>query len=159
MSNSDEIFLLFLPWNLLRRFLLVTIILLLGTVYSGMTLLTQYFDTSPEWLLGILFSVGIAFCLVNFKAIQGSFLCAKILKYYALFLALICLPSFIILQGSGYHIATITNIAFMLLSFYLIKGNKYQSLIKYQYNFFKDIKDARIAVEKEMAKGNKKKKK
>lgn len=159
MSNSDEIFLLFLPWNLLRRFLLVTIILLLGTVYSGMTLLTQYFDTSPEWLLGILFSVGIAFCLVNFKAIQGSFLCAKILKYYALFLALICLPSFIILQGSGYHIATITNIAFMLLSFYLIKGNKYQSLIKYQYNFFKDIKDARTAVEKEMAKGNKKKKK
>jgi len=159
VSNSDEIFLLFLPWNLLRRFLLVTIILLLGTVYSGMTLLTQYFDTSPEWLLGILFSVGIAFCLVNFKAIQGSFLCAKILKYYALFLALICLPSFIILQGSGYHIATITNIAFMLLSFYLIKGNKYQSLIKYQYNFFKDIKDARTAVEKEMAKGNKKKKK
>ena len=159
MSNSDEIFLLFLPWNLLRRFLLVTIILLLGTVYSGMTLLTQYFDTSPEWLLGILFSVGIAFCLVNFKAIQGSFLCAKILKYYALFLALICLPSFIILQGSGYHIATITNIAFMLLSFYLIKGNKYQSLIKYQYNFFKEIKDARTAVEKEMAKGNKKKKK
>lgn len=47
----------------------------------------------------------------------------------------------------------------MLLSFYLIKGNKYQGLIKYQYNFFKDIKDARAAVEKEMAKGNKRKKK
>ncbi|KGK02033.1 MULTISPECIES: hypothetical protein [Pseudoalteromonas] len=159
MSNNDEVFLLFPPWKLLRRFLLVTVILLMGTVYSGMTLLTQYFDTSPEWLLGILFSVGIMFCLLNFKVSQGSFLCAKILKYYALFLALICLPSFIILEGSSYHIATVTNIAFMLLSFYLIKGNKYQGLIKYQYNFFKDIKDARAAVEKEMAKGNKKKKK
>lgn len=159
MSNNDEVFLLFPPWKLLRRFLLVTVILLMGTVYSGMTLLTQYFDTSPEWLLGILFSVGIMFCLLNFKVSQGSFLCAKILKYYALFLALICLPSFIILEGSSYHIATVTNIAFMLLSFYLIKGKKYQGLIKYQYNFFKDIKDARAAVEKEMAKGNRRKKK
>jgi len=157
--KNDEVFLLFPPWKLLRRFLLVTVILLMGTVYSGMTLLTQYFDTSPEWLLGILFSVGIMFCLLNFKVSQGSFLCAKILKYYALFLALICLPSFIILEGSSYHIATVTNIAFMLLSFYLIKGKKYQGLIKYQYNFFKDIKDARAAVEKEMAKGNRRKKK
>ena len=159
MFKNEEVFLLFPPWKLLRRFLLVTIILLIGTVYSGMTLLTQYFDTSPEWLLGILFSVGIMFCLLNFKVSQGSFLCAKILKYYALFLALICLPSFIILEGNGYHIATVTNIAFMLLSFYLIKGKKYQGLIKYQYNFFKDIKDARAAVEKEIAKGNKRKKK
>ena len=159
MFKNDEVFLLFAPWKLLRRFLLVTIILLLGTVFSGMTLLTQYFNTSPEWLLGILFSVGIMFCFINFKVSQGSFLCANILKYYALFLALICLPSFIILEGNGYHIATVTNIAFMLLSFYLIKGNKYQGLIKYQYNFFKDIKDARAAVEKEMAKGNKRKKK
>ncbi|WP_024602680.1 MULTISPECIES: hypothetical protein [unclassified Pseudoalteromonas] len=159
MFKNDEVFLLFPPWKLLRRFLLVTVILLMGTVYSGMTLLTQYFDTSPEWLLGILFSVGIMFCLLNFKVSQGSFLCAKILKYYALFLALICLPSFIILEGSSYHIATVTNIAFMLLSFYLIKGKKYQGLIKYQYNFFKDIKDARAAVEKEMAKGNRRKKK
>lgn len=159
MFKNEEVFLLFPPWKLLRRFLLVTVILLIGTVYSGMTLLTQYFDTSPEWLLGILFSVGIMFCLLNFKVSQGSFLCAKLLKYYALFLALICLPSFIILEGSSYHIATVTNIAFMLLSFYLIKGNKYQGLIKYQYNFFKDIKDARAAVEKEIAKGNKRKKK
>ncbi|WP_404343682.1 hypothetical protein [Pseudoalteromonas mariniglutinosa] len=159
MFKNDEVFLLFPPWKLLRRFLLVTIILLLGTVYSGMTLLTQYFNTSPAWLLGILFSVGIMFCFINFKVSQGSFLCAKILKYYALFLALICLPSFIILEGSSYHIATVTNIAFMLLSFYLIRGKKYQGLIKYQYIFFKDIKDARAAVEKEMAKGNKRKKK
>lgn len=159
MFKNEEVFLLFPPWKLLRRFLLVTVILLIGTVYSGMTLLTQYFDTSPEWLLGILFSVGIMFCLLNFKVSQGSFLCAKLLKYYALFLALICLPSFIILEGNGYHIATVTNIAFMLLSFYLIKENKYQGLIKYQYNFFKDIKDARAAVEKEIAKGNKRKKK
>ena len=159
MFKNEEVFLLFPSWKLLRRFLLVTVILLIGTVYSGMTLLTQYFDTSPEWLLGILFSVGIMFCLLNFKVSQGSFLCAKLLKYYALFLALICLLSFIILEGNGYHIATVTNIAFMLLSFYLIKGNKYQGLIKYQYNFFKDIKDARAAVEKEIAKGNKRKKK
>ena len=90
MAKGTEIFLLFPPWKLLRRFLLVTVILLIGTVYSGMTLLTQYFDTSPEWLLGILFSVGIMFCLLNFKVSQGSFLCAKLLKYDALFLAFIC---------------------------------------------------------------------
>ncbi|MBB1329712.1 hypothetical protein H5087_10155 [Pseudoalteromonas sp. SR43-7] len=47
----------------------------------------------------------------------------------------------------------------MLLSFYLIKGEKYQGLVKYQYDFFKDIKDARAAVEKEMAKSNRRNKK
>ena len=159
MSKNDEVFLLFPPWKLLRRFLLVTVLLLLGTVYSGMTVLTQYFDTDPEWLLGILFSAGIAFCLINFKVSQGSFFCANILKFYALFLAVICLPTFIILEGNGYYIATAINIAFMLLSFYLIKGEKYQGLIKYQYDFFKDIKDARAAVEKEMSKGNRRNKK
>ena len=159
MSKNDEVFLLFPPWKLLRRFLLVTVLLLLGTVYSGMTVLTQYFDTEPEWLLGILFSAGIAFCLINFKVSQGSFFCANILKFYALFLAVICLPTFIILEGNGYYIATVSNIAFMLLSFYLIKGEKYQGLIKYQYDFFKDIKDARAAVEKEMAKSNRRNKK
>ncbi len=159
MSKNDEVFLLFPPWKLLRRFLLVTVLLLLGTVYSGMTVLTQYFDTDPEWLLGILFSAGIAFCLINFKVSQGSFFCANILKFYALFLAVICLPSFIILEGNGYYIATVINVAFMLLSFYLIKGEKYQGLVKYQYDFFKDIKDARAAVEKEMAKSNRRNKK
>lgn len=73
MSKNDEVFLLFPPWKLLRRFLLVTVLLLLGTAYSGMTVLTQYFDTEPEWLLGILFSTGVAFCLINFKVSQGSF--------------------------------------------------------------------------------------
>lgn len=159
MFKNGEVFLLFPPWKLLRRFLLVTILLLLGTVYSGMTLLTQYFDIDPEWLLGILFSAGIVFCLVNFKVSQGSFLCANILKYYALFLALICLPSFIVLDGVGNHIATIVNVALMLLSFYLIKGNKYQGLIKYQFDFFNERKDARAAVEKEMSKGNNRKRK
>ncbi|WP_138576573.1 MULTISPECIES: hypothetical protein [unclassified Pseudoalteromonas] len=159
MSKNDEVFLLFPPWKLLRRFLLVTVLLLLGTVYSGMTVLMQYFDTEPEWLLGILFSTGVAFCLINFKVSQGSFFCANILKFYALFLAVICLPTFIILEGNGYYIATVSNIAFMLLSFYLIKGEKYQGLIKYQYDFFKDIKDARAAVEKEMAKSNRRNKK
>ncbi|MDO6463125.1 hypothetical protein [Pseudoalteromonas carrageenovora] len=159
MSKNDEVFLLFPPWKLLRRFLLVTVLLLLGTVYSGMTVLTQYFDTDPEWLLGILFSAGIAFCLINFKVSQGSFFCANILKFYALFLAVICLPSFIILEGNGYYIATVINVAFMLLSFYLIKGEKYQGLVKYQYDFFKDIKDARAAVGKEMAKSNRRNKK
>ena len=159
MSKNDEVFLLFPPWKLLRRFLLVTVLLLLGTVYSGMTVLTQYFDTEPEWLLGILFSTGIAFCFINFRVSQGSFFCANILKLYALFLVVICMPSFIILEGNGYYIATVINIAFMLLSFYLIKGEKYQGLIKYQYDFFKDIKDARAAVEKEMAKSNRRNKK
>ncbi|MEL0631138.1 hypothetical protein V6237_00030 [Pseudoalteromonas carrageenovora] len=154
MSKSNDIFLLFPPWKLLSRFLLVTVLLLLGTVYSGMTVLTQYFDTEPEWLLGILFSAGIAFCFINFRVSQGSFFCANILKFYALFLVVICMPSFIILEMSGYHIATVINIAFMLLSSFLIKGDKYQGLIKYQYNFFKNIKDTRLAVEKEIARGN-----
>ena len=111
MSQNDMKVLLLPPWKLLIRFLLVTILLLLGTAYSGMTLLTQYLNTSPEWLLGILFSAGIAFCLINFKVSQGSFFCANILKFYALFLAVICLPTFIILEGNGYYIATAINIA------------------------------------------------
>ena len=152
MSQNDMKVLLLPPWKLLIRFLLVTILLLLGTAYSGMTLLTQYLNTSPEWLLGILFSVGVVFCLLNFKASRGSFICTNILKYYALFLAFICLPSFFVLDGHGYHIASATNIALMLVSFYLIKGKNYQELIQYQYDFFKGIKTYRAAIDKEIAK-------
>ena len=152
MSQSDVKYLLFPPWGLVTRFIFVTILLLLGTVYSGMTLLTQYLNTTPEWLLGILFSVGVLFCLLNFKASRGSFFCTNILKYYALFLAFICLPSFFVIEGNGYHIASAINMALMLFSFLLIKGQKYQELIQYQYNFFKDIKNSRLAIKNEITK-------
>ncbi|MBB1306430.1 hypothetical protein [Pseudoalteromonas sp. SR43-5] len=152
MSQNDMKVLLLPPWKLLIRFLLVTILLLLGTAYSGMTLLTQYLNTSPEWLLGILFSVGVVFCLLNFKASRGSFICTNILKYYALFLAFICLPSFFVIEGNGYHTASAINMALMLFSFFLIKGQKYQELIQYQYNFFKDIKSSRLAIKNEITK-------
>lgn len=141
---------IFPPWELLRSFLFVTVLLLLGTVFSGMTLLTKYFSAETEWIIGILFSVGTAFCLLNFKVSYGSHTCAKILKYYALFLALICMPVFILIDEAAYKIASAINIVLMLLAFYVIKSEKYQNLVQYQFDFFKDIKEARAAIEQEV---------
>jgi len=38
----------------------------------------------------------------------------------------------------------------MLLAFYIIKSEKYQNLVQYQFDFFKDIKEARAAIEQEV---------
>lgn len=156
MSNKEELVnLLFPPWKLMRRFLVVTIMLILGTAFSGGIVFNLYLQVTPEWEMGVLFSIILVFCLVNFRVTRGSFLCAKILKYYALFLACICIPSLLMGKDSLFSFLTV----FMMLgTFYLISSKRYQQLVQYQFDFFEDIKEARAAVEKEIAMSRKSKK-
>jgi len=148
MSNQeDKVNLFFPPWKLMGTFLLVTMMLILGTASVGSIVFHFYLQLSPEWIMGILFSITIIFCIVNFRVTRGSFLCAKILKYYSLFLACICIPSVLIID---YYIFSFITIFSMLGAFYLLSSPTYLKLVQYQFDFFEDIKEARETVEKEL---------
>ncbi len=156
-GEEEKVNLLFPPWKLMGRFLLVIMLLMIGTGLSGTMFLLEYFDTKPEWLVGMMFSVSIIFCLVNFRVTRGSFLCAKILKCYSLCLIILCVPLLVIIEGEKYYILLSLNFFALTSAFYLIKGETYQKLVQYQHDFFEDIKEAREAVEKELAKSRKSK--
>lgn len=155
MDNEEEkVNLLFPPWKLMGRFLLVTMILILGTAFSGGIVFKFFIQLAPEWEMGILFSIVVVFCIVNFRVTRGSFFCANILKYYALFLA--CINILSLLMDSD-NIFSLINTTLMLVTFFLISGKTYQKLVQYQLDFFDDIKEAKEAVEKELAMSRKSK--
>jgi len=154
MKEEEKGSLLFLPWRLMGRFLLVTMMLTAGTAFSGITIFSFYLELTLKWQMGILFLTIGVFCIVNFRVTQGSFLCANILKYYALILACVCIPSLLLEQD---YLFTLFTVFLMLSAFYLISGETYQKLVQYQYDFFEDIKEAREIVEKEMEKAHKNK--
>ncbi|MBU2972028.1 hypothetical protein KO527_22070 [Pseudoalteromonas sp. C2R02] len=143
--------LLFPPWRLMGRFLLVTMMLIAGTAFSGITIFSYYMELTLKWQIGILFSTIGVFCIVNFRVTRGSFFCANILKYYALILACVCIPALLIEQD---YLFTLFTVFLMLSAFYLISGKTYQKLVQYQHDFFEDIKEAREIVEKEMERAN-----
>ena len=153
-DEEEKVNLLFPPWKLMRRFLLVTMILILGIAFSGGIVFNLYIQLTPEWEIGILFSTTVIFCIVNFRVTRGSFFCASILKYYALFLA--CISIYSLLMGSE-MIFSLINTALTFIAFFLISGKTYQKLVQYQLDFLDDIKEAREAVEKEIAMLNKSK--
>jgi len=136
------------------RFLLVTMMLIAGTAFSGITIFSFYLDLTLKWQMGILFLTIGVFCIVNFRVTRGSFLCANILKYYALILACVCIPALLIEQD---YLFTLFTVFLMLSVFYLISGETYQKLVQYQHDFFEDIKEVREIVEKEMEKALKNK--
>ena len=155
MNNEEEkVNVLFPPWKLMGRFLLVTMILILGTAFSGGIVFNLFIPLAPEWEMGILFSIVVVFCIVNFRVTRGSFFCANILKYYALFLA--CLNILSLLMDSDKTFSLI-NAILTLIAFFLISGKTYKKLVQYQLDFFDDIKEAKEAVEKEIAMVNKSK--
>mgnify|MGYP007002578333 FL=1 len=141
-KDENEVVGLLPPIKSLICFLIVTILLILGTAFSGSTVLSGYFDLTPEWLMGSLSLVIIVFCIVNFRVTRGSFLCAKVLQYYAFFLAAVCLPAFVIVEEPNYLFYFI-NIFMMLIAFYLLSGKTYRKLVQYQHDHFADIKEAR----------------
>ena len=146
--------LLFPPWRLMGRFLLVTMMLIAGTAFSGITIFSYYLELTLKWQIGILFLTIGVFCIVNFRVTRGSFLCANILKYYALILACVCIPSLLLDQD---YFFTLFTVFLMLSAYYFISGKTYQKLVQYQHDFFEDIKEARELVEKEMERANKNK--
>ncbi|WDE09114.1 hypothetical protein SG34_030575 [Thalassomonas viridans] len=145
--EENEIVGLLPPIKSMVCFLVVTVLLALGTAFTGSTVLSKYFNFTPEWLLGSLAFIGIIFCIINFRVTRGSFLCAKILQYYTLFLAAACLPAFVIVEEPYYPFYFI-NIFLMLITFYLISSKTYWKLVQYQHDHFADIKEAREEVEK-----------
>jgi len=154
MKEEEKGSLLFPPWRLMGRFLLVTMMLIAGTAFSGITIFSFYLDLTLKWQMGILFLTIGVFCIVNFRVTRGSFLCANILKYYALILACVCIPALLIEQD---YLFTLFTVFLMLSVFYLISGETYQKLVQYQHDFFEDIKEVREIVEKEMEKALKNK--
>jgi len=151
-NNKEELgSLLFPPWRLLRRFLFVTMLLILGTGAVIGIVFNTYFQVDPRWEFASLFPLTVFFCFLNFRVTRGSFLCANILKYYALTLVCICLPTIIFMKeaSAGYVLYFIT-ILMLLSAFYLISGQTYQKLIQYQYEFFEDIKEIKENIEKEL---------
>jgi len=154
MKEEEKGSLLFPPWRLMGRFLLVTMMLIAGTAFSGITIFSFYLDLTLKWQMGILFLTIGVFCIVNFRVTRGAFLCANILKYYALILACVCIPALLIEQD---YLFTLFTVFLMLSVFYLISGETYQKLVQYQHDFFEDIKEVREIVEKEMEKAHKNK--
>ncbi|WDE06032.1 hypothetical protein SG34_003630 [Thalassomonas viridans] len=129
------------------QFLLVTMLLTIGSATSSIIVFDQYFNVSPGLMFTLLGIVSVVFCLVNFRVTRGSFFCAKILQYYSLFLAAVCLPAFVIVDNP-YYLFYFINIFMMLATFYLITGNAYREFVKYQHEHFADIKEAREEIEK-----------
>lgn len=155
MSNNEELVnLLFPPWKLMRSFLSVTIMLMLGTAFGLAISFNLYLKLTPEWEVGIIFLTGFAFCFTNFRVTRGSFFCAMLLKYYALLLTCVCIPALLI--DTDYLFSFVTMLL-MLFAFYLISGKTYQKFVQYQFDFFEDIKEAREAIKKELEMSHKSK--
>ena len=54
-DEEEKVNLLFPPWKLMGRFLLVTMLLILGTAFSGGMVFNIYIQLTPEWEVGVLF--------------------------------------------------------------------------------------------------------
>jgi len=139
------------PWKLMRVFLLVTILIILGTAVFGSTLFNMYLYDEPRIVAVGLFTLIILFCVINVGVTRGSFLCATILKYYALFLFFSSLWGLSGAENNIHYIISFINIVAMFGAFYLISGKSYQELVKYKHDFFEDIKETRRVIEQQLA--------
>ncbi|WDD99824.1 hypothetical protein [Thalassomonas actiniarum] len=146
-KKDDNVVGLLPPMKLMGRFLLVTMLLTLGSAASSIIVFDQYLNVSPELMFALLSVISVLFCVVNFRVSRGSFFCAKILQYYTLLLATVCLPAFVLVDNPDY-IFYFINIFMMLFTFHLITGKAYGEFVKYQYEHFADIKEAREEIEK-----------
>jgi len=152
MKDEEQLVnLLFPPWKLMARFLLVTMLLITGTGLSGTLLFISYFNGNPERLIGTLFIGSIVFCIINFLVTRGVFICSKILKYYALCLIILSITLLLEINSMNYFILLSIDLIILLSAFYLISGKTYQKFVQYQFDFFEDIKEAKRIIDKEIA--------
>ena len=147
-SSDDEIVGLLPPIKSMTSFLVVTVLVALATAFSGGIAFHTYLDLTPEWVVGVLSLVTLLFSFINFRITRGSFLCVNILQYYALFLAAVCMPSFLHIDTSAQCFLSFISISIALLAYYLISRKNYQNLVQYQKEHFADIKAAREEITK-----------
>ena len=149
-NKDDEIVGFFPRKRLVISFLVVTMMLTFGTGLSVITVCNIYIEPEPKTVFGALMFASIIFCLLNFQVTRGSFVCAKVLRYYSVALALICIPTLFLADIDIEQIYSVANIVMLFGAFCLMGGKTYQEFVRYQCNFFADIKEAREEVEKEM---------
>ncbi|WP_281555871.1 hypothetical protein [Thalassomonas sp. RHCl1] len=152
--KSNNIVSLLPPRKNIGLFLLVTMLLIIGTGMSVSVMSNSYCKLSPQWSLSLLAALVIFFSITNFRVIKGSFLGAKVLKYYSITLTVICLPAIFLQNSTAALIFCFINISLLFSAIYLISGKKYLAFVQYQQDFFTDIKEAKEAVEKELNGGN-----
>jgi len=148
-SPKNKVGLLFPPLKLLLTFLLVTILVITGTAFSGGIVFNFYIQTSPIWEISMLTVAILAFCIVNFRITRGSFLCLILLKYYVLFLVFLGIPALIIEVD---NIFTLITLVLMASTYCIISSKTYRQFVQYQHEFFQDVREAHEAMQRELLK-------
>lgn len=149
-NKSDESLGVFPKKQQMVSFLAVTMMLISGTALSDIVVYKVYFKAPPGamiitgWLMVVIFS------LLNFKVTRGSFLCARILRFYALALAMICLPGLFLAETMVERIICYSGVVVLFGAFYLIGGKTYQEMVQNRYDFCAEMMALRAAIEKEM---------
>ncbi|AVT46310.1 MULTISPECIES: hypothetical protein [Shewanella] len=157
-NKDDEIVGFFPTKKWIAVFLVVTMLLTLATAISCITVFSMHLDVGPEWMVGILSFMAILFSMINFGVTRGSFVCWKVLEYYALLLSIISIPSLLMAKTADLLMFFSINSLMLFSAFYLIRSHSYQKLVQYQFDHFSDIKEAKEAVEEEMKRNRKRQK-
>ncbi|MBL4606488.1 MAG: hypothetical protein JKY01_01495, partial [Pseudomonadales bacterium] len=122
-----------------------TMLIIFSTAISITIVFNVYFNVSAAKVEGILLFASILFSLINIQVTRGSFLCASILKYYTLALALISAPALFLGESLSAQVFYLMNMASLLGAFFLIRGETYQEYVEFRNTLFADIKEAREA--------------
>ena len=148
-NKDNEALEVFPRKRLMGSFLAVTMMLIFGIALS-VIVCQIYFNPGPEAVFGFIVVATIVFSIVNFKVTRGSFLCAKILRYCALFMALICIPGLFLAETIGVRMLCYSNVVMLFGVFYLIGGKTYQEMVQNRHDFCEEMIEFREAIEKEM---------
>lgn len=156
-KNDEVVDLLTMIWlgkwpskRLMASFLVVTMMLIFGAAQSLIIVFQIYFKASPGAMIITGWLIIIIFILLNFKVTRGSFLCARILRFYALALAMICLPGLFLAETMVERIICYSGVVVLFGAFYLIGGKTYQEMVQNRYDFCAEMMALRAAIEKEM---------
>ncbi|WDE09577.1 hypothetical protein [Thalassomonas haliotis] len=148
--KDNEVVGLLSPRKNIGLFLLTTMLLIAGTGISLSVIINTYYKLSAQWSLGLLAALVIFFSITNFRVIKGSFIAAKVLKYYAVILVVIGLPALLLQSSDAALIFCFIDILILFAAIYLLSGKQYTAFVQYQWEFFADIQEAKEAVEKEL---------
>ncbi|PIW62578.1 hypothetical protein [Shewanella sp. CG12_big_fil_rev_8_21_14_0_65_47_15] len=152
-AKNEEMVSFFPKKQAMIVFLIVTLLLLIGTGMSVTIVLNTYYKLSAEWSLAILMVLSLLFSFINFKVTRGSFSCANLLKYYTVLLVLIGIPAVLLQDTFAKQLFCLFNLAVLIATFFLVKSKIYHAYIQHQFDLINDIKEAQAIIEKEINRG------